>query len=186
MTDKYTIEELTEGIRNRDDKILQYIYSDYFPPIEKYILNNSGNSQDASDIFHDSILILYQKLKENSLDINCSLKNYIFGICKVLWLKELKVTGIKTIYPVDLENTFSSEEIEGIEDRERRALFQYHFNRLEEDCRKVLQMFYDGAKLEEIAEIMGYKSENYAKQKKFKCKERLVAMIKNDPRFRKR
>jgi RNA polymerase sigma factor (sigma-70 family) len=183
LTEKYSIKTLLEGIKSRNDEILRYIYSDYFPPIEKFIYNNHGTSQDARDVFHDAILIIYQKLKEDELNINCSLKNYIFGICKLIWLKELKAAGSKKTFRMDLENTFSDQEIEDIEDREKKALFQYHFKQLSEDCQKMLRLFYDGASMEEISEIMGYRSEGYTRRKKFDCKERLMKMIKDDPRY---
>jgi len=48
-----------------------------------------------------------------------------------------------------------------------------------------LQLFFEKVPLREIARIMGFKSENYAKTRKYKCKELLVNKIKQDSEFKK-
>jgi hypothetical protein len=48
-----------------------------------------------------------------------------------------------------------------------------------------LQLFFDKVSLKEIADIMGYKTEKYAKTRKYKCKELLVSRIKQDAEFKK-
>jgi len=39
--------------------------------------------------------------------------------------------------------------------------------------------------LKQIAQIMGYKSEKYAKKRKYKCKELLIERIKQDSQYKK-
>jgi hypothetical protein len=46
-------------------------------------------------------------------------------------------------------------------------------------------MFFDKVSIREIARIMGFKSENYVKSRKFKCKELLVERIKQDKDYKK-
>jgi DNA-directed RNA polymerase specialized sigma24 family protein len=58
------------------------------------------------------------------------------------------------------------------------------FARLGEDCRKVLLMFFDGKTMTEIAEKMGLSGENHAVQRKHRCKEQLVALVKSYPEYR--
>jgi hypothetical protein len=70
-------------------------------------------------------------------------------------------------------------------ENERYRLFQQHFLRLSEDCKKVLRLFMNKVPLKEIAEIMGFKTEKYAKTRKFMCKEKLKNAIINDPNFKK-
>ena len=50
---------------------------------------------------------------------------------------------------------------------------------------KLLQLFFEKVSLKEIAKVMGYKSEKYAKKRKFKCKELLISRIKQDAEFKK-
>ncbi|MFA4864355.1 MAG: hypothetical protein WC605_11375, partial [Bacteroidales bacterium] len=71
------------------------------------------------------------------------------------------------------------------EEHEKYRLFQQHFLKLSEDCQKILQLFLGKTSLKEIAEIMGFKTEKYAKTRKFMCKEKLKNSIINDPNFKK-
>ena len=71
------------------------------------------------------------------------------------------------------------------EEQDKYRLFQQHFLRLSEDCKKILQLFLAKTSLKEIAEIMGFKTEKYAKTRKFMCKEKLKNAIINDPNFKK-
>jgi hypothetical protein len=46
-------------------------------------------------------------------------------------------------------------------------------------------LFLAGIPLKEIANILGFKSEQYAKKRKYQCKEKLVDSIKSDPVYKK-
>jgi len=48
-----------------------------------------------------------------------------------------------------------------------------------------MQLFFEKVSLKDIAKVMGYKSEKYAKKRKFKCKELLISRIKQDAQFKK-
>jgi hypothetical protein len=48
-----------------------------------------------------------------------------------------------------------------------------------------LQLYFDKVPLKNIAQIMGFKSEKYAKKRKFKCKEYLIKSIKQDLEYNK-
>ena len=68
---------------------------------------------------------------------------------------------------------------------ERYRLYQKHFTNLGKDCQKILQLYFDKVPLKNIAQIMGFKSEKYAKKRKFKCKEYLIKSIKQDLEYNK-
>ena len=72
---------------------------------------------------------------------------------------------------------------EEMDKRERLKLYREKFQLLGEDCRKILTLFYDGVKMDEIADKMGFASAGYAKKRKHRCKEKLVALITEDDRF---
>ncbi|MCD4736448.1 MAG: hypothetical protein K8R53_10415, partial [Bacteroidales bacterium] len=49
------------------------------------------------------------------------------------------------------------------------------------DCRQILKMFFAKHSLKEIAAVMGFSSTDYAKFRKYQCKEMLKKKILNDP-----
>ena len=67
---------------------------------------------------------------------------------------------------------------------EQYRLYRKHFRKLGKDCQKVLEMYFDKVSMAEIARRMGFASEGYAKKRKFKCKEKLIQLIKAVPSFK--
>lgn len=183
---KYKVEEILEGIRRHDIRILQYVYKTYYSYIKYFIISNSGNDDDAQDIFQEALVIIYRKLDGSDLDISCTFKTYLYSVCRLLWLKQLEKRKTKNEYSLDNENfiELADETKDLSEQNERYKLYQKYFKKLGEDCRRVLEMSLEKISLKQIAEIMGYKSEKYAKKRKYQCKERLINEIKNDPQFK--
>ncbi len=43
------------------------VYSQNYTSVERFIINNSGTSEDAKDIFQEAMIILYEKLQRDDL-----------------------------------------------------------------------------------------------------------------------
>ncbi len=189
MTVNYTNEELLHGILRNDNLILQYIYKNFFFKINFFIKKNSGDDDDSNDIFQEAIIIIYRKLKANDLVLDCSFETYLYSVCRFLWLKQLekrknereKIQDNHEYNDDIYDNAFEST----VEMNEKYRLYQKHFKNLGKDCQKILQMFFDKVPLKQVAQIMGYQSEKYAKKRKYKCKEYLVKSIKQDIEYKK-
>ena len=186
----YSDEQILKGVLRHDSLILQYFYKQYYYKISYFIRKNQGNEDDASDIFQEAIIIIYRKLKENDLIFEkSSFAGYLFSVCRFLWLKQLEKRRIERERLNDTlpfqENLYDENLVELVEKNERYGLYQKHFATLSTDCQKLMQLFFEKVSLREIAKIMGYKSEKYAKTRKFKCKEILVKRIKQDTEFKK-
>ena len=181
----YTINAILKGIREKDNKVLYYIYQESYPAIKKHIVNNSGNAQDAKDIFQDAVVIIYNKSNKNDFNLDCGFSTYLYSICKILWLKELKKKKNEKSNIKELEELQKyQDDIIGSDGvSEKYAIYHKYINKLDYDCRKVLRLFYDGVKVKEIANIMGYRNEHIARSKKFKCKEKLLKWIRKDPDY---
>ena len=184
----YSNEELLNGILRNDNVILQHIYKNFYYKVNLYIKKNSGDDDDANDVFQEAIIVVYRKLKANDLVINCAFETYLYSVCKFLWLKQLahqisekEVKIESTLFETEFDHDFS----ELVEKNERFKLYQKHFQLLGSDCQKLLQLFFDRVPLKQIAQIMGFSGEKYVKKRKFKCKEYLVNSIKQDINFKK-
>lgn len=175
MSDK----DIIEGIRLQEDSVLNYLYDKYYPTIRNYILKNSGNNDDVSDIFQDSIITLYQRIMENNLTLTSDLKAYFFGIARNIWSAQLR-KRMKT-EPFDADVV--SDDGEEVDDPVFQKIISRAFDKLKPDCRKILILFYEGAAYDEIAEKMSLKNEQYARRKKYLCKETLMEIIKQDPHY---
>jgi RNA polymerase sigma factor (sigma-70 family) len=184
----HTDEEILKGLRKRDREVIRYVYKEYYPTIKFLIISNSGSETDAEDVFQDAMVIIYRKIFENRLILTSSFKTFLYSICRNLWLQRLdrKVFNYEFLENENLTDMQDSIVLEFTEnENEKYRLFQQHFLKLSEDCKKILRLFMNKVPLREIAEIMGFKTEKYAKTRKFMCKEKLKNSIINDPNCKK-
>ncbi|NQU53625.1 MAG: sigma-70 family RNA polymerase sigma factor [Bacteroidetes bacterium] len=186
----YSDEQILKGILRHDNLILQYVYKQYYYKINYFIKKNQGSEDDASDVFQEAIIVIYRKLKENDLIFEkSSFAGYLFSVCRFLWLKQLEKRRIEKEKLNELlpfqEDLYDDSLNELVEKNERYGLYQKHFATLSTDCQKLMQLFFEKVPLKEIAKVMGYKGEKYAKTRKYKCKELLIRRIKQDTEFKK-
>ncbi|QZT38601.1 sigma-70 family RNA polymerase sigma factor [Halosquirtibacter xylanolyticus] len=184
---KFANDEIIYGIKTQNHAVLHSLYRSYFKVISYYIQNNSGTEEDASDVFQESLIVIYRKIQDGDFELTCSFDTYLYAVCRNLWLKELKkrdrfseeLVGDSQFASFELEDDM--EEV--IQKNERYRLYQKHFDLMGEDCKKLMSLFLKKVPLKEIARLMNYSSEQYAKKRKFRCKEYLVKSIQNDDEF---
>lgn len=183
---KYSEQELLNGITNGDPQVLQFIYTENFPSIRHYVLLNNGNEDDAKDIFQDSMVIIFKKLRESDLSLSSSLGTYLYSVCRFVWLKELKNRKKHSIIEDKSEYIITNEKgvIELIERNERLLLYREKFEELSDDCKRVLKMFLNNIPIREITQTMGYSSDQHTKNRRFRCMKSLISKIHNCNKFK--
>ena len=182
---EFSANEIVQGLKNKDTNVLDFIYENFFYQIKVFIMKNNGTEEDARDIYQDALLIIFQKLNKKQFTLSCSFNTYLYSVCRLLWLKQLErrrqhhvITEDAGIY-IELDNSV----LQLFETNDRYNIYQEHFKKLSFSCQKVLELFLAGIPLKEIANILGFKSEIYARKRKHMCKEKLVKSIKADPRY---
>jgi len=177
--------EILHGFLSGNSKVLSELYSKNFPEVKSYIVKNSGTETDAKDIFQDALVVTYQKLKSESLSLECSLATYIFAVSRNMWMNSLRKRK-KTVLidnKPDISENLERNILFQIEKRERFSLYHKYFMKLGSSCQELLHHFFLGKKMQEIASLMGY-SPAYVRKKKFECKQKLLEMIEVDPLFK--
>lgn len=183
---EFSVEEIIEGIKERDNCVLQHIYKHHYPSIHHFIVTNSGTPDDAKDIFQESIIVIYRKVKEQEhFLLNSSFKTFIYSIARNLWLKNLRVMRYEGQKIQDQQSfiELKEEPFKVSNDDLKMSLYQKYFKQLPEDCQNILSLTVRDIPQKEIAEAMNFKSENYVKKRKHDCKQKLIEMIKLDPRY---
>ncbi|MGE5383213.1 MAG: RNA polymerase sigma factor [Omnitrophica WOR_2 bacterium] len=185
----YSDEAIIEGLRLRSDYIIKYIYQELFPMILYLVTKNNGSEEDAEDIFQDSLIVVFKKIKANELDLTCSFRTYIYSVSRNLWLQKLSKQKQFSREFSDVETYITMSDYILTEKKqdeiEKFRLYQQHFLTLGDDCQKVLMLFMKKVSLRDIATEMGFKTEKYAKTRKYLCKEELKKRIINDPKCQK-
>ncbi|OUR97662.1 hypothetical protein A9Q86_15730 [Flavobacteriales bacterium 33_180_T64] len=178
-------ERYLNGLIEKDNVVTLKIYKKNFPKIELYILRNNGEREDAKDVFHDALLYLIIKHKEKPLKIN-SFEAYLFTTCKNIWRTKLKnkkewVIKDNSVPLISKEDDLSLFILK----EEYLDLYRDMFQLLSENCKEILGKYFSGQSYEDILNDLSYSSINTVRQRVFKCKSKIIKLIKADSRFLK-
>ena len=183
---KLSLGQIIEGIRNRDNQVLTTVYREIFPVVRYYVINNGGNQEDAKDVFQESIIIAYKQICQNNFTLKSGFDSYLYGISRLVWLKILRNRSIHQRNITKIEEPefeYNNSDLIVEEELELR-LFRKYFLKLGSECRKVLTLVAENMPYDQIAKEMGYKSEKIVRNKKYKCKEALIKMIRSDEEYK--
>jgi len=153
--------------------------------VKKLVVTNRGTVADAQDIFQDALSIIYEKSQQENLILRCSFKTYLYGIARNMWLMVLRKQrrGQAMLRDTEAWESQDASFIEVMTQARRKQLFHYHLQQLGKDCQQVLQMFFAGKSMKDIAQAMHF-SVAYAKKRKFVCQQKLIKSIEQDGLFR--
>lgn len=177
IADQQIPSELVQKIREQDTRTLTAIYKEIYPMVEKYVLDNSGSSDDAKDVFQDAMFLLFRKVQDVNFQLTSKLSTFLYGIGRNLWLKKL------TKKKIDLKDYTEENKFEEIEEEEhlkleRTKLMKQCIEQLGEPCKTIIVQFYFlKSSMQEIAEMLNYTNANNAKNQKYKCFKRLQKMM---------
>ena len=180
LFNKFSDISIIEGVCKQDDRILNWLYDNYLQAVKNYVLRNSGTVEDVSDVFQDSIIVLYKQIIENNLNLTTDLKGYFFGIARNVWNAQLRKKQRITELDIDLAD---EDETAEAGDPVLERVISRAFKKLKPDQQTILSLFSEGHSYEEIALKMNLKNEVYARRKKYLCKEVLLELVKKDPEY---
>ncbi len=176
MTDQQLVESLRAGAKDRR-RALEYIYHNNFVAIRSYVLANNGTKEDSRDIFQDGVMILVENIGNGKFSGGSSIRTYLYSICRNLWLHRLRSSRRGQIVELSEASMVTNEPPLAPVDLEKLKSLM---NELKEDCRKLLVAFYyDGKSMAEVAGIFNLGSDQAARNKKMRCMENLVSIVKS-------
>jgi RNA polymerase sigma factor (sigma-70 family) len=167
-------------IREGDETALYALYRKNRRTIRHFVLKNSGSEDDAEDLLQDSLIVFWEKCQRPEFQLSSNISTYLMAVAKKLWLKklrskkrEVRLEGI-TGEEVKIESTGPSLR------PDMAQLLSFYLNQLTSACKEVLYLYYyDGLKMEAIAERLGYKDSDTVKAKKYRCKKRLEELVRS-------
>ncbi|NND34809.1 MAG: sigma-70 family RNA polymerase sigma factor [Saprospiraceae bacterium] len=184
MESMYTELELINGLKKRDVIVVKHLYVTYYPMIRDLIQKNGGSEEDASDVFQEGMVVVFEKTQDKNFNWSSSIKTYLYAVCRNKWLMHLRRQRThNTTYLQDNVEVAGDQNVQrDIVHQEKRELMRKHFGFLGDDCQTVLRMFFAGNSMRKIAQEMGF-TEAYAKKRKFTCQQKLIQAISLDPLF---
>jgi len=176
----FSDEALLAGIRNEEEAALAYLYKQHYPMILHFVQNNNGTDDEAKDIYQEAVIVFYEKVKDQNLELNCQIKTYLYSICRRLWLKRLAlknrfagmITDSDTFIQVD-------EEVAELEENELKfKKMGEALVLLGEPCKTLIEDFYiQDLTMQSITEKFGYTNADNTKNQKYKCLMRLKKLF---------
>lgn len=184
---QYSSLEILNGVANHDREVLEFIYHSYFDVVKRFILINSGDEQDAWDVFQDGIGVIYDKASDPNFMITSTFQTFFITICKFIWYKKLRRKKIEKAIIDSEKFSFDNLNQEEIHERYREnamlRIYRKHFSKLKSDCQKILSMTSEGEKTNDIAAQVQFHSTQAVYNKRRRCLKKLMSWIKKDPEY---
>ncbi len=181
MFRKYSDTALVDGIRRQDDRILTWVYNNYFQSVRHHVLKNSGSEADVSDVFQESVITLYKQISVSELNLTTDLKGYFFGIARNIWNSQLRKQRRNVGLVPDLTDETENDDANALL---LEKIVSRAFQKLKPDAQAILTLYSDGISYDEIALRMDLINETYARRKKYLSKEALLELLKADPEYK--
>ena len=171
---------IIDGILHGNQSTFNELYENELPKVIRFVIRNSGDVDQAKDIFQDAIVILVEKVQRKELNLTCSIKTYLFSISQHLWMEQLRLAKNNTPFnktsyqiPVDI-SVISFDTIPDIYDEVNKAIHQLNNN-----GKTILEYFYyKKMSCEEIAQLLGYSSAASVRNQKYKYLEQIRRAVK--------
>jgi RNA polymerase sigma factor (sigma-70 family) len=173
--------EIITAIRISDrEKALKVLYKE-FPKIKHNIVTSGGDTAQAEEIFHDSLLLMMEKVSDPSFMLTSKLSTFLYGIARFLWKNELKKKN--KFYELEWSDTLILNEEDMAYDFEKEEQFnalEKVLNSISDKCREIFERFYfKKESMETIAKALEFSSVNSAKTQKYKCMEQAIKVAAN-------
>lgn len=169
-----------DALLTGNSSIINKIYKKIFPKINSYIKSNRGNDDEAMDIFQEALMYILITQKEKRTEI-LNFEAYLFVICRNIWKKKL-TNWVTNPDVITLENK-ESDLAKLIVEQKYFDLYTAKFNLLSDNCKEILAVYFNGESYEEIAKNNDYATVNTVRQRVFKCRSKLIELIKQDNEF---
>jgi RNA polymerase sigma factor (sigma-70 family) len=171
---------LLEGIAAEDKNSIEQLYKQHYNMVQTMVLANAGSKDDAADLFQETVIVLFEKVKAGNFELTSQLKTFLYSVARRLWLKKLQQQQRFTKQADDLEDIIPVEdEIEHhIKLQNDFSIMETSMAKVGEPCKSLLEAYYLQKKhMNVIATEFGYTNADNAKTQKYKCLVRLKKLF---------
>ena len=178
MTDLEIISAIRSGKR---ETALKELYKEY-PKIRTNVLSSGGDEEIARHLFHDSLILLVEKVSEPNFELTAKLSTFLYGINRFLWKNELRKRNRNPELEWKDTLILTADEIGYDEEKEQKMkVLEKVLNQVTERCKKIFELFYfKKESMTEIAKKLEFSSVNSAKTQKYKCMEKAIKLAKQN------
>jgi DNA-directed RNA polymerase specialized sigma24 family protein len=181
---KFSTDEILQGIIEGRPEIFCFIRGKTFSFISNYIRLHNGRKSDCEEVFQDTLIVIFKKLKKNNLTLTCDFATYFIAVSKTIWRFEQKNKKKESaIYPVP--ECAEEKEIEDIyKESKEFKLYREYFGRLRTKQQEIIKASMNGESYDTLYQEFGYKNTGVFKNEVCRIKKKLIKDITSDKRFK--
>jgi RNA polymerase sigma factor (sigma-70 family) len=184
---RHSDDEIIRLIRSGEalESSVSHLYAEHLDNLTHFIRKNSGNQQDAEDVFQETIMVFVDLVQRGKFRGESSIKTFLYAIARNLWLNAMKKRNrmfIRDTGSYEISDDQATDLQQAIiKSESKRAVLDF-IGQLGETCKKVLiSYYYEDRSMKEICEQMRYESEQVVRNQKYKCMKKLIDWIGSDP-----
>ncbi len=181
MQAKHQDQAIVERIKSGEMQALDEVYLQYKPDFEKWVRHHFPLfANTIEDIYHEIIIKFYNNIASGKyVEARSSLKTYLFAIGKYEIYDRTRAKQKKR----ELDERFFPDIPEEVEDEsyqeEMVKQMQSQIDHLSDRCRTLVRYYYFEARsIEEITELMDFKSKKQTSQEKWRCLSKLKSLLR--------
>jgi hypothetical protein len=153
-------------------QVLEDLYMPALYKVAKFVKHNGGSLEDAKDILHDALLVLYNDM-ERGKEINSGVQ-YVAGVAANMWRAKLKGEGKISGFP-DERFVVKNQPEPTVNESKLLMLLKHAGSR----CMEMLSAFYFSERpVRTVMTRFGFASEHSASVQKYKCIEKIRETIR--------
>lgn len=162
--------ELIQQFQQDRESAFRQIYREAFPKVARLIARRNGTLEEAKDVFHESLITLFEKCQTEELRIKGSVINYVVGMCRNQWSNYLR----KKNREVSMDDFSENEYEEGSASEGSTIPLIRYLEKAGKKCLDLLQaVYYFKYNMQEVAEEFGFRTVRSATVQKYKCMEKV-------------
>ena len=189
MYTAYKMDIVQDFLQADINRPVRYLYEHYYADAATEIRLKGGSEEDAADIFQEAVLILIDKIKSGKFREESSVKTFLVGISRNLWLFEKRTRDRRNVREMhftlnEAGNTgFSDEDFQDrIFSRPNTDTMQRIFEQVGELCSKILVGFYyNKLSMKDLLQQFHYDNEQVLRNRKAKCMKKLKKILTDNP-----
>lgn len=179
-----TNKEYIIGFQNNDQCVITTFYEKFEKGFKRNLmLKHSIRDEDLlADIYQETVIRLWETIQRGRIvqaNLTSDIAGYLYGIGKNVLreqFRKMKEQHLENLLRLPEDPT---DYIFEFELTERNRAIRETVNNLDKPCAPLLLQFYwEGYSMDEIAINLGYSNANSAKTQKNKCMNKLKALLK--------
>lgn len=186
ISNALTNEEIIEGFRNGNNRLLINAYKIARPRIYAYVLRNTGTHTDAKELVWECMEAFRKKcVKDYDFELNVEFGLYMYGIARYKWIDKMKANA-KVQIQSDLAAIENHSTDSLNEQNEIRELLEYVKNgikSLKQGCQVLFKLYcFDNFSHQDIAAKLNITKGN-SRKRLLDCRKKLAVLLKQNPKF---